>query len=89
LVGGVDLSKRVGEVVLLSGLNGLKAFFEIAKFLKRRIRQNLFWAFIYNLIGIPIAGGLLYSQGIILRPEMAGLMMAFSSVSVVLNSIRK
>ncbi|MGC8965479.1 MAG: heavy metal translocating P-type ATPase [Caldimicrobium sp.] len=86
---GVDLSKRVGEVVLLSGLNGLKAFFEIAKFLKRRIWQNLFWAFVYNLLGIPIAGGLLYSQGIILKPQMAGLMMAFSSVSVVLNSIRK
>lgn len=86
---GVDLSKRIGEVVLLSGLKGLRDFFEIAKFLKRRIIQNLFWAFIYNLIGIPIAGGLLYSKGIVLKPEMAGLMMAFSSVSVVLNSIRK
>ncbi len=86
---GVDISKRVGEVVLLSGLKGLKDFFEIAQFLKRRITQNLFWAFIYNFLGIPIAGGLLYSKGIMLKPEMAGLMMAFSSVSVVLNSIRK
>lgn len=86
---GVDLSKRVGEVVLLSGLKGIRVFFEIAQFLKKRIWQNLFWAFIYNLVGIPIAGGLLYSKGIVLKPEMAGLMMAFSSVSVVLNSIRK
>ncbi|BAU23811.1 cation transporter [Caldimicrobium thiodismutans] len=86
---GVDLSKRIGDVVLISGLKGIQAFFEIAFLLRRRIFQNLFWAFIYNLIGIPIAGGLLYSYGIVLKPEIAGLMMAFSSVSVVLNSIRK
>ncbi|MCS7150454.1 MAG: cation-translocating P-type ATPase [Caldimicrobium sp.] len=86
---GVDLSKRVGEVVLLSGLKGLQDFFEISHTVRRRIVQNLFWAFIYNLLGIPIAGGLLYSMGIILKPEIAGLMMALSSISVVLNSIRK
>jgi len=86
---GVDLSKRVGEVILLSGLKGLKAFFEIAETLKTRIKQNLFWAFIYNVLGVPIAGGFLYSKGVVLKPEFAGLMMALSSVSVVLNSIRK
>lgn len=86
---GVDLSKRVGEVILLSGLKGLRAFFEIAETLKTRIKQNLFWAFIYNVLGVPIAGGLLYSKGIVLKPEFAGLMMAFSSINVVLNSIRK
>ncbi len=86
---GVDLSKRIGEVILLSGLKGIQAFFEISAFLRRRISQNLFWAFIYNLVGIPVAGGLLYPYGIVLKPEIAGLMMALSSVSVVLNSIRK
>lgn len=86
---GVDLSKRVGEVVLLSGLRGIKAFFEVAATVRKRIWENLFWAFIYNLIGIPIAGGLFYTKGLILKPEMAGLMMAFSSISVVLNSLRK
>lgn len=86
---GTDLSKRVGEVVLLSGLKGLYNFFQISFFLRRRIYQNLFWAFLYNLLGIPIAGGILYSYGIILKPEMAGLMMALSSISVVINSVRK
>ncbi|MFN3921939.1 MAG: heavy metal translocating P-type ATPase, partial [Caldimicrobium sp.] len=62
---GTDLSKRVGEVVLLSGLKGLKAFFEISFLLKKRITQNLFWAFLYNLLGIPIAGGIFYNYGII------------------------
>ena len=53
-----------------------------------KIKQNLFWAFIYNIIGIPIAVGLLYPiWGIVLKPELAGLAMAFSSVSVVTNSL--
>jgi Cu2+-exporting ATPase len=53
-----------------------------------KIRQNLFWAFAYNTLGIPIAAGLLLPQwGIILSPSTAGAMMAFSSVSVVTNSL--
>lgn len=86
---GVDLSKRIGDITLLSGLKGIKYFFEVAEIVRKRIRQNLFWAFIYNVIGIPLAGGLLYSKGIVLKPEIAGIIMAFSSLSVVLNSIRK
>jgi len=86
---GVDIAKRVGDVILLSGLRGIVYFFDIADKTRKRIWQNLFWAFIYNIISIPIAGGILYHKGIVLKPEFAGLMMALSSVSVVINSIRR
>ena len=71
-----DVAKRVGHKVLLRGIEGIRDFFEIKERTMRRIWQNLFWAFFYNAICIPIAGGLLYNKGIYLRPEIAGLMMA-------------
>lgn len=86
---GVDIAKRVGDVILLSGLRGIVYFFDIADKTRKRIWQNLFWAFIYNILSIPIAGGILYHKGIVLKPEFAGLMMALSSASVVINSIRR
>ncbi|MEI7567045.1 MAG: hypothetical protein WCJ10_04355 [Opitutaceae bacterium] len=61
----------------------------LAKATIRTVKQNLFWAFIYNIIGIPVAAGLLYPLwGIMLNPIFAGLAMAGSSVSVVSNSLR-
>ncbi|RMH07892.1 MAG: cadmium-translocating P-type ATPase [Aquificota bacterium] len=85
---GTDIAKRVGDVVLLRGVESLVDFFELKDRTLRRIKQNLFWAFLYNVLFIPIAGGLLYHQGIYLKPEYAGLLMALSSLSVVMNSLR-
>ncbi|MFN3264686.1 MAG: heavy metal translocating P-type ATPase, partial [Aquificaceae bacterium] len=73
---GTDMAKRAGDVVLLKGIEGIKTFFDYRDRTIRRIRQNLFWAFVYNLLGIPIAGGLLYNEGVYFEPELAGLMMA-------------
>lgn len=86
---GTDLAKRVGDVILLRGLKGLMDFFELKDKTIRRVKENLFWAFFYNTLSIPLAGGLLYSKGFYLKPELAGLLMALSSLSVVLNSVRK
>ncbi|MDW8433282.1 MAG: HAD-IC family P-type ATPase [Aquificaceae bacterium] len=86
---GTDMAKRAGDVVLLRGVGAVVDFLKEKERTMARVKQNLFWAFLYNLLGIPVAGGLLYGQGIYLKPEMAGLMMALSSLSVVLNSVRK
>jgi cation transport ATPase len=85
-----DLAKESGSILLLnSDIKGvLKAINLCQKGLKT-IKQNLFWAYIYNVIGIPIAGGLLYPFfGILLNPMYAGISMSVSSVTVVLNALK-
>jgi Cu2+-exporting ATPase len=87
---GSDIAIGVAMVTLVkSDLMLLPKAFDVSARTVRLIKQNLFWAFIYNLIGIPIAAGVLYPLfGFMLDPMMAAAAMAFSSVSVVLNSLR-
>ena len=84
---GVDMTKQVGDVVLLSGIGSLPEAFRLGKQVNRKILQNLGWAFVYNVVGIPISAGVLYKFGIYLKPEIAGLLMALSSISVVANTV--
>ena len=87
---GSDITIESAGIALLHGdIHKISQAIDLSKATMRTIRQNLFWAFIYNVIGIPVAAGLLYPiWGIILNPVFAGLAMAFSSVSVVGNSLR-
>ena len=86
---GSDIAIDVAKVTLISSDLGLVAkAFKLSHLTVRGIRQNLFWAFIYNVVGIPIAAGVLYPfNGFLLDPMIAGAAMAFSSVSVVMNSL--
>ncbi len=87
---GTNAAIESAEITLLKGdLERIEQAIDLSKLTQKTIRQNLFWAFIYNIIGIPIAAGALYPVfGFILNPMVAGAAMAFSSVSVVLNSLR-
>jgi P-type Cu+ transporter len=87
---GTDVAIEASDVTLMrSDLRSAADAIALARRTMRTMRQNLFWAFIYNVIGIPIAAGLLYpSLGILLSPILASAAMAFSSVSVVSNSLR-
>jgi Cu2+-exporting ATPase len=80
----------VARMTLIStDLNAIPRAITLSRKTVRLIRQNLFWAFIYNIIGIPIAAGVLYPfNGFLLDPMIAGAAMALSSVSVVSNSLR-
>jgi len=86
---GTDVAKETGDVVLVrNDLVDVERAIRLGRRTLRKIKQNLFWALIYNIIGIPIAGGILYPlTGQLLPPEWAGLAMAFSSVSVVTSSL--
>jgi Cu+-exporting ATPase len=87
---GTDVAIESASITLLKGdFSKVLRAIRLSKFTMRAIKQNLFWAFIYNIVGIPIAAGGLYPIfGILLNPVFAGLAMAFSSVSVVGNSLR-
>jgi Cu2+-exporting ATPase len=87
---GSDIAMDVAKMTLItSDLNLIPKAIHLSRKTVQTIRQNLFWAFIYNLIGIPIAAGVLYpSYGFLLNPMIAGAAMALSSVSVVTNSLR-
>lgn len=87
---GTDIAMDVARMTLISSdLMSIPKAIALSRQTVRVIKQNLFWAFIYNLIGIPIAAGLLYPvNGFLLNPMLAGAAMALSSVSVVTNSLR-
>lgn len=86
---GSDIAIDVAKMTIISsGLQLLPAAIRLSTLTVRTIRQNLFWAFIYNMIGIPVAAGVLYPFGFLLNPMIAGAAMALSSVSVVGNSLR-
>ena len=87
---GTDVAAEAGDVVLMRGdLRSASAAIELSRRTMRTMKQNLFWAFVYNVVGIPIAAGALYPAfGLLLSPILASAAMAFSSVSVVTNSLR-
>ena len=85
---GTDIAiESAGIVLTHNDLTGVVRAFDMSKKTFNRILLNLFWAFIYNVIGIPIAAGVFSGIGLVLNPELAGLAMAFSSVSVLSSSL--
>ena len=87
---GSDIAMDVAKMTIISSdLLKVPQAIKLSKHTVAAIRQNLFWAFIYNIIGIPIAAGVLFPiTGFLLNPMLAGAAMALSSISVVLNSLR-
>ncbi|MDZ4673649.1 MAG: hypothetical protein SGI84_04280 [Gemmatimonadota bacterium] len=88
--GGTDIAAEAADVVLMRGdLRSAAEAIRLSRRTMRVMKQNLFWAFLYNSIGIPIAAGVLFPAfGLLLSPILASGAMAFSSVSVVANSLR-
>jgi Cu+-exporting ATPase len=87
---GTDVAMESADLTLLKGdLRGIEKAIRLSRAMMRNIRQNLFFAFIYNALGVPIAAGVLYPFfGILLDPIIAGAAMSFSSVSVIANALR-
>ena len=87
---GTDIALEAAGIALMrSDVGGVADAIALSRQTMRTMRQNLFWALVYNVIGIPIAAGVLYPAfGILLSPIVASAAMAFSSVSVVTNSLR-
>ena len=88
--GGSDIAVEAGSVILMkSDVRDAARTIRLSRLTLRNIRQNLFWAFLYNTIGIPIAAGVLYPfTGLLMTPMLAGLAMSLSSVCVVSNALR-
>lgn len=87
--GGSDIAKESGDIVIVnSDLKSIIHFIKLAKETMKTIKQNLFWAFIYNTFFIPVAAGVFYPFGIILMPMYGAIAMSISSFSVVLNSLK-
>ena len=87
---GTDVAIESADIVLMRGdLNDVPTAIELSRATIKNIRENLFWAFAYNVLGIPVAMGILYAfGGPLLNPMLAGAAMSFSSISVVLNALR-
>ncbi len=87
---GTDVAIESASITLVKGdLQGIMKAISLSRHVMKNIKQNLFFAFIYNILGIPIAAGILYPMfGILLSPMIAGAAMSISSVSVILNSLR-
>ena len=86
---GTDVAIESGGIVLVKDdIRDVVRTLELSCYTMRKIKQNLFWAFFYNIVAIPVAAGALYpATGFLLNPIIAGAAMAFSSVSVVTNSL--
>lgn len=86
---GTDIAMQSAGVTLIKGdLRGIVRARKLSRETMRNIRQNLFFAFIYNVLGVPVAAGVLYPWGILLSPMIAAAAMSFSSVSVIANALR-
>ena len=87
---GTDIAMQSAEITLVKGdLNGIVRARELSNKVMRNIKQNLFFAFVYNALGVPIAAGILFPFfGILLSPIIAAAAMSFSSVSVISNALR-
>jgi Cu+-exporting ATPase len=87
---GADVAIESADVTLVKGdLRGIVRALRLGRLTMRNIRQNLFWAFFYNILGIPIAAGVLYPwTGLLLNPMIAAAAMAFSDVTLILNALR-
>ena len=87
---GTDIAMQSAEITLVKGdLTGIVRARELSIKVMRNIKQNLFFAFVYNALGVPIAAGILYPFfGILLSPIIAAAAMSFSSVSVITNALR-
>ncbi|MFH1408228.1 MAG: HAD-IC family P-type ATPase, partial [Patescibacteria group bacterium] len=86
---GTDVAIETGDIVLIKNdLRDVISAIDLSAYTLKKIKQNLFWAFFYNIVGIPIAAGILYPfTGWLLNPAIAAAAMAFSSVSVVFNAL--